>query len=96
MRIEDNWKGRTEKIEKTLRLWAKRDLSIKGKIITLQTLILSKINYIISSIGLPEKVLTQTNRILFRFLWQKKFSNTRAFEKIKRKVLCSDTKKRRA
>ena len=55
---------------------------------------LSKINYIISSIGLPEKVLKQANRILFRFLWKKKFSNTRAFEKIKRKVLCSDTKNR--
>ena len=69
--IEDNWKGRQEKIEKTLCLWAKRNLSIKGKIIILKTLILSKINYIISSIGLPDKVLIQTNRILFRFLWKK-------------------------
>ena len=47
--IEDNWKGRLEKIEKTLCLWGKRDLSIKGKSIILKMLILSKINYIISS-----------------------------------------------
>ena len=65
---------------------------LKEKIIILKTLIVNKINYIISSIGLPEKVLIQTNSILFRFLWKKKFSNTSAFEKIKRKVLCSDTK----
>ena len=37
-------------------------------------------------------VLIQINRISFRLLWKKKFSNTRAFEKIKRKVHCSDTK----
>ena len=62
---------KTGKIKKkTLCLWAKRDLSIKGKIIILKTLTLSKINYIISSIGLLEEVLIQRNRILFRFLWK--------------------------
>ena len=34
----------------------------------LKTMILSKINYIISSIHLPETILVQRNRILFRFL----------------------------
>ena len=34
----------------------------------LKTMILSKINYIISSIHLPETILVQRNRVLFRFL----------------------------
>ena len=27
---------------------------------------------------------------MFKFLWKKKFSNTRAYEKVKRAVLCKD------
>ena len=38
----------------------------------------------------PEKVLIEINRLLFRFLWRKKNYNRRAFEKVKRSVLCTD------
>ena len=30
------------------------------------------------------------NRLLFRFLWRKKGCNRKAFEKVKRNVVCSD------
>ena len=36
----------------------------------------------------PDPVLTQVNRILFRFLWRKKDCNRKAFEKVKRTVVC--------
>ena len=36
----------------------------------------------------PDLVLTQVNRILFRFLWRKKDCNRKAFEKVKRIVVC--------
>ena len=35
----------------------------------------------------PDPVLTQVNRILFRFLWRKKDCNRKAFEKVKT-VVC--------
>ena len=38
----------------------------------------------------PEKVVIEINRLLFRFLWRKKDCNRRAFEKVKRSVLCTD------
>ena len=38
----------------------------------------------------PDSVLTQVNRLLFRFLWRKKDCNRKAFEKVKRDVVCSD------
>ena len=38
----------------------------------------------------PENDLIEINRLLFRFLWRKKDSNRRAFEKVKRSVLCTD------
>ena len=40
--------------------------------------------------NIPEKVLTEVNRILFNFVWKKKNNNKKAFEKVKRTVLCSD------
>ena len=36
----------------------------------------------------PDPVLTQVNRILFRFLWRKKDCNRKAFEKVKRILVC--------
>ena len=36
----------------------------------------------------PDPVLTQVNGILFRFLWRKKDCNRKAFEKMKRTVVC--------
>ena len=38
----------------------------------------------------PENVLIEINRLLFRFLWRKKDCNRRAFENVKRSVLCTD------
>ena len=40
----------------------------------------------------PGPVLTQVNRILFRVLWRKKDSNRKAFEKVKRTVVCGALK----
>ena len=90
--ISDNWESKIEAIERTLNLWAKRDLSILGKITILKTFALSKINYIINSVGMPTNILNKLNSMFFRFLWKRKYSNTRAFEKVKRTVLCSDIK----
>ena len=39
------------------------------------------------TIGLPDDVLLTINRILYKFVWQRKFSNRKAFEKIKRKIM---------
>jgi len=41
----------------------------------------------------PNPVLTQVNRILFRFLWCKKDCNRKVFEKVKRTVVCGALEK---
>ena len=38
----------------------------------------------------PDDVLTELNRLLFRFLWRKRDCNRKAFEKVKRVVVCND------
>ena len=39
------------------------------------------------SIGLPEKVLIDVNRLFYKFIWQKRFSNRKAFEKVNRVIV---------
>ena len=88
--VEENWKGRIESIEKTIQDWSKRDLSIHGKILITKTFLMSQLTYIMQSIGIPESVLKKINTLLYKFVWQRKYSNRRAFEKVKRKVMESD------
>ena len=42
------------------------------------------------SIDLPKEVLDQINLIFFKFIWKKQVDEKKAFEKIKRKVLCNE------
>ena len=40
---------------------------------------------------IPDDVLSEVNRLLFRVLWRKKDCNRKEFEKVKRTVVCGDT-----
>ena len=87
-KIDLNWKSKIEDIMKVIKAWSHRHISLYGKIIICKTYLLSKINYIIQSLSLPSAVLDEIDRILFKFIWQKKFSNKKTFEKVKRSVMC--------
>ena len=39
----------------------------------------------------PTQILNSVNTMLFKFLWKKKQTNTKAFEKVKRNVVCNTT-----
>ena len=86
--LEINWINRIEKIIRTIKQWEKRNLSIIGKIQIMKTFLLSQLIYIMQAIILPDDVLKTINTILFKFIWKKKYSNTWAFEKVKRDVMC--------
>ena len=88
--IEDNWLSRIAKIQRNIKEWEKRDLSIHGKIVIAKTFLISQIIFVMQSIGLPETVLKQINTILYKFLWQRKHSNRKAFEKVKRRTMESE------
>ena len=87
--IRDNWSKRVEKIEQIIKLWSRRNLSISGKICILRTFLISQVVYPMQALIAPKDILQQINTMLFRFLWKKKFSNTKAFEKVKRVVVCN-------
>ena len=42
------------------------------------------------AIALPDEYLREIDRIIFKFLWQKKQTNKRAYEKVKRSTICRE------
>ena len=61
-----------------------------NEIIIIKTFGLSQFIYVMQSVGLPNSVLTKINRIFFSFLWKRKYTNRKAFEKVKRKTMYSN------
>ena len=88
--IEENWTGRIENIQKMIKDWSRRDLSIHGKIVVIKTFLMSQLIFVMQAIGLPEDILNKVNTMLYTFLWQRKHSNKKAYEKVKRTVMESD------
>ena len=62
-----------------------------GKVCIVKIFLISQFVYIMQAFIIPDDVLTEVNRLLFRFLWWKKDCNRKAFEKVKRAVVCGDT-----
>ena len=88
--IMENWQQRINKIKKIMTQWSKRNLSISGKLCIIKSFLIAQFVYPMQALLAPSQILTTVNTLLFRFLWKKKFSNTKAFEKVKRSVVCSD------
>ena len=91
--ISQNWDSKIDNIKQLICRWQRRNLSLYGKIIICKTFLLPQISYTIQALAPPEKNINTIDLLLFKFIWQKKHSNKKAFEKIKRKVLCQPIEK---
>ena len=88
--IEKNWNEQINKCRQIINQWEKRNLSILGKVCVIKTFLSSQFTFIMRSIVIPDKVLSEINTLFFRFLWRRRDCNRRAFEKVKRKIMISD------
>ena len=91
--INENWEGRIEKIKKIIKDWLKRKLTIIGKIQVVKTFLLSQFVCIIQSLSLKSKILDEINTLFYRFIWNKNSIDTKAWERIRRNVLCNPKEK---
>ena len=85
--IEDNWNSKIQSIKNLILNWSKRNVSIWGKCLISKTFLLSKINYIIQSLALPDTILKEIDNLIFKYLWKQE-TNTNGFERINRNTLC--------
>ena len=79
-----NWKPKLTKMENIFNRWKIRKLTYYGKICIIKTLGISQIMYNASCISVPDFVIKDVNKIIYRFLWGS------GKEKIKRKVTTKD------
>ena len=70
--IELNFVDRIKNMEKILNIWQSRNLSIKGKVLILKTLVVPQIQFLLGLIYVPMKTLKEIDKILFKFLWGNK------------------------
>ena len=91
--ISQNWDIKIQAIVDTIKLWNRRQLSPHGKVLVAKTFLLSKLIYILQSIHIPQFVVQKIDQLLYKFIWQNKFSDKKAFEKVKRSVLNSSVER---
>jgi exonuclease III len=67
-----NYRHKLDKIRNLLKIWRRRDLSLKGKVVVLKSLALSQLLYPMSILDLPEWVMEEANELFYSFLWKDK------------------------
>jgi hypothetical protein len=83
---EEFWSKIISKINTDILNWEKRDLSFKGKVLVINTILLAKVWYGARVLGIPNTTIKKINRQIFRFLWSNKV------ELIKRNYLIRECK----
>ena len=79
---ENNFKKHISKIDKALRVWRMRHLTLEWKINVFKSLSISKIIHLPLVTPIPTDIINLLNTIQKNFLWKSKYP------KIKHKTLC--------
>ena len=69
---ELNLKERVKKMETIINMWTPRNLSLRGKVTIIKTLILPQIQFLFSSIAIPDALLHSIDKLLIDYLWDGK------------------------
>ena len=71
-----------EKMKKIMSSWSARNLTLLGKIAILKSLVVSQIDYLLSSLPSPPGVIKKINCLLYDFLWESKGDKIKITEMI--------------
>ncbi len=63
------WTGILNKMKQVLQFWRLRDLRLRGKVVVANSLVISKCNYVIGAVDLPDWVLNEMKEVVNNFLW---------------------------
>ena len=73
LQLEKNWSEVLEKVVAATELWLRRRLSLKGRAEVCCSHIYSLVVYRLSVLPIPPTILFKLERILFQFIWAKRF-----------------------
>ena len=66
---EKNFLENLDKIKKLLNIWHSRGLSLYGKVTVIKSLVVPKFVYVSSLMPTPKEIISELNRLLYKFLW---------------------------
>lgn len=69
---DETWNGVINKVKNTLNAWRPRRLKLKGKVVVINALILSKVVYAMTVVDMPEWVHKELNSIINNYIWDGK------------------------
>ena len=72
MNDETIWATCVDRLQRTLQLWQRRDLTLLGRITVIKTLACSQLWYLASVIPITDTVAKSAEQAIFRFLWKGK------------------------
>ncbi len=76
-----NYEPKIASMEAVIRAWSMRNLSLRGKVTVIKSLLISKFQYLIAVLGIPDKkIIVRINKSVYKFLWD-------GSEKLKRNVM---------
>ena len=70
--INENFNERLKKIENLIDMWCLRKLTLKGKVIIVNTLLLPQLLYVCTVLHTPQWVITKYNNMISKFIWNTK------------------------
>ena len=86
----ENIIDKIERLEKQLVRWLARGLSLEGKILIVKTFGLSQMIYSLQICEITDRDVINIERIIFKFLWNRKWLGNPAPDRIKRSTLKLD------
>ena len=66
---EKNFIERLDRIKSRINIWSSRGLSLYGKVTIIKSFLISKFVYVCSILPTPKEVVSELNRLFFKFLW---------------------------
>ena len=66
---EEIWSPIFNKMQKTLNLYKNRSLSMYGKAVIVNSMILSKLWYVVSVVSIPDDFIKKIDKLVFAFYW---------------------------
>jgi hypothetical protein len=87
LEYKENITNKIKKLEGNLKKWMVRNISLEGKILIVKTFGLSQMIYNLQCYQILKSDLIRIERLIFKFLWSKKWKEQRPIERIKRSIL---------
>ncbi|MCG8113315.1 MAG: reverse transcriptase family protein, partial [Candidatus Thiodiazotropha taylori] len=66
------WLEKINKIKSCIQVWKSRDLTYKGKVLIINTFLLSQIGFLAETVTTPQNIVKEIDKLLWSFLWDDK------------------------